>query len=131
MSIEERLDMKRDDRRHEDALARLSGRRKFTGCRECGGDFGMQGICREALAMMYYSQQYVRWHKEAGNSEYLFVVCRACNPEEIIPDGFTAMSADEVLAWLNPDPMSLDYAALAREPEAATAGEDSHESAEI
>lgn len=102
-----------DARDYESTQARLGGRGKFTGCRECGGGFGMHGICREALAMMYYSQKYVCWHKEKGNDEYLFVVCGTCNPDKIIPDGFTELTAQNVLDWLDRDPMQPDYAAQA------------------
>lgn len=87
---------------------RYADRLKFTGCPECRSDFGMQAIYREALAGMLYSIQYVRWHQEAGNDEYLFCVCGACNRDGVIPGGFTEMTADEVRAWLDRGPMASD-----------------------
>ena len=105
MERQEYMDTKPQDR--------YSGRRKFTGCRECGSNFGMHGFCRKVLAVMYYSVRYVCWHKETGNDEYLFCICEACNRDGVIPGGFTKITATEVQAWLNRNPMSPDYAALA------------------
>ena len=125
----ETADLQRREAMDTKPQDRYTGRRKFTMCRQCGSDFGMWGICREVLARMPYSAQYVRWHREAGNDEYLFCICAVCNQDGIIPpSGFTEMTADEVRAWLDADPMTPDYAALAAE-EPVTAGQDSRESA--
>ena len=119
--------LERDAHRHESALARYVS--KFTmRCRQCTSSDGMRSVCREMLAMMREGQIHIRWYEEQGNGEYLFYVCEDCKWARVIPSGLTEITADEVLTWLDRDPMAPDYAALAAE-EPVLASEDSRKSA--
>lgn len=125
----ENANLERDAIRHEDTLARLGGRGKFDWpCLECGSPDGMRSVHREILAMLSHNiMERLSWYREPGNDLVLYYSCWACNPDgKRTPNDWEPLSADEVLAWLNDDtdPMDPDYAALAAEPEAATAGED-------
>jgi len=118
MSVEQRLELERQDRDYESLVARLHGRRKFTGCHECGSPDGMQKVHRDTLMGMKSGQVAgLAWYAELGNDrEYLFYPCLICNP--IVPDIFEALSLADVLDWLDlpwlaRDPMAPDYEALA------------------
>ena len=134
MSVEERFDMERQYRDQE-TQSRWTGRREFEFCRECGRVDGMKAVHRDTLAEMpppvlgWIKNQQLWWWREPGNSEYLFYPCTTCNPDRIIPASF--VSVIDIQAWLDADSMAPGYAALAAEPEAATAGEDSRDSAGI
>lgn len=112
MSIDERLDLERDDRRHESTQARLGGGRlKFTCCPECGSDFGMHGVCREALAESSSTaiERFAPWYRDSDNDLLLYYPCLMCNRGgEHIPDWLEWMTEQDVLAWLNADPMAPD-----------------------
>ena len=133
MTIEQRLDLEREDRRRESTQARLGGRRKFAMCRRCGSNYGMQNVHRDTLAEMplptlnWIKSRKFGWYRELDNDEYLFYPCSTCNPGRVVPDGFMAMH--DIQAWLDRDPMALDYEALAAKPVAATAAEDSRAAA--
>ena len=115
MSTEERFDMERQYHDAESPLARLSGRLKSACCRECGSADGMKSAHRETLVgiprTIEGGEIVARWHRDPGNDEYLFHPCLSCNRDRIIPAGFILMTADEVLAWLDTDPMAPDYEA--------------------
>lgn len=134
MTIEQCLDLEREDRRHESIQAQLSGRRKFTCCHQCGGVDGMQAVHRETLIQLKVVtvvSKLAPWYSEPGNVEYLFCSCPHCNPVGRIPDGYEQILFIDILDWLqrDRDPMVPDYEALAAEPVAATAGQDSWDSA--
>ena len=122
-----------DAHRHESNLARLGGRRKFQFCYQCGSQDGMQAVRRETLEEMPRTREggeiLATWHREPGNDEYLFHSCLSCNRDKVVPAGYISMTADEVLNWLDRDPMAPDYAKLAAEPEPVSQIEDSRESA--
>lgn len=131
MTIEQQLDLERDDRRHESPVARLAGRLKSACCRQCGSADGMRAVHRDTMDSMpaealrlldtlYYA---------SGNSAYLFYACHCCNRDKIIPGGFSALGLDDMLCWINLGRPRPNCDALAREPEAATAGQDSRNSA--
>ena len=105
MSIEERLDLEREDRRHEGTLAQLGDRRKFTGCHQCGSIDGMQAVHRETLAELSAAVIALAapWYRVAGNSEYLFYVCPECNRDKIVPGGFEPLALVYVLRWISPN----------------------------
>lgn len=134
MSTEQRLDLEREDRRHESTQARLGGRRKFTGCRRCGTDHGMQAVHRETLTEMTDCEiealaPWYRYH-ESLTDEYLYYPCPRCNWPIVIPDDYTPVPTNDILTkWCIADPMQPDYAALAAEPEPVSQIEDSRESA--
>ena len=102
-------------------------------CRECGSNFGMYSICREALEWLPREsiERLAPWYKDPGNSWVLYCPCLACNWEfKHIPDSFEPVSVDTVLGWINENgPMAPDYAALAAEPEPVLASTDSRDSA--
>ena len=133
MTIEQRLDLEREDRRHEGTLARLAGRRKFTCCPICGSADGMDSVHRDT--MMLLNAEHIKllapWYLGYSDSEHLFHACDRCNRRGAIPTGFVRIRVADIPAWISDDadPMAPDYAALAAEPEAATAGQDSRESA--
>jgi len=155
MSIDECLDLEREDRDHESTQARYARRLKFACCPECGGNFGMRGVARDELAAMSILtiRLLAPLYREPGNSEYLFFTCRDCNKDKIIPDGFELIAGQSVLAWANeqrpmapdyaapttdlsqydwgedPREMEPDYAALAAEPEPVLASQVDRESA--
>lgn len=134
MSVRERLDLEREDRRHEGTLARLGGRFKFTCCRRCGRVDGMQPVHRNTLTEMTNREieMLASWYRydQSLTDDYLYYPCPRCNIPIVIPDDFIPVLTEEVLTdWRQKDSMEPDYAALAAEPEAATAGEDSRESA--
>ena len=129
MTIEQRLSLEQEDRRHEGTLAQLGDRHKFTGCRQCGSKDGMQAVYWKTLGKMSKaSSKLFDWHELPGRDEYLFYPCYFCNPDRNIPDGFVPLAVDEVLAWFD-DPLAPNYEALAAEPEAMLASLDSRESA--
>ena len=108
---------------HEDTLARLGGRRKFAGCRECGSMDGMQAVHHETLnsmpaeAFRLLDTLYYR----AGNSTYLFYACHHCNRDKVIPDDLSALGLDDILCWINIGRPRPGCAALAaEEPALAT-----------
>ena len=116
MTIKQRFDLERDDRRHESTQARLAGRLKSACCHRCGSEDGMKAVYRDT--MIQYGVVYSRsWHREPGQDGYLFYPCFHCNPDRNIPAGFIQMTPDEVLDWVNrnTNPMAPDYAALAAE----------------
>ena len=117
---EETAELAYDARDYESHLARLGGRLKFTGCRQCGSEDGMQAVYRETLvemwtpsALAWIKHQKLWWYREPGNDEYLFYPCSECNRDRIISDEFVSIC--DILAWLDRDPMQPDYAALAAE----------------
>lgn len=123
MSIEQRLNLERDDRRHESTQARLNGRLKSACCRQCGSTDGMQRVYRETIARMApYDVNRNRWYRGPDGDEYIFYPCENCNWARVIPNDFVLMTTDEVLTWCTIDPMSPDYAALAAEPQAGDGG---------
>ena len=129
MTIDQRLAMERNAHRHESHLARYVS--KFTmRCRQCMSSDGVRSVCREVLAMMREGRVHIRWYEEQGNDEYLFYACENCNWARMIPPGFIEITADEILTWLDRDPMAPDYAALATE-EPVLASEDSRDSARM
>lgn len=113
---EETAEMQRREAMETRPQDRYAGRRKFACCRQCGSVDGMRSVCREMLAEL--SETGIKllgpWHSELGNDEELFRPCRFCNPDRI-SDGYEPLSAKDVLAWLDRDPMAPDYAALAAE----------------
>jgi len=134
MSIDERLDLERDDRRHESTQARLGGRLKFEFCHWCGRPDGMKSVHRETLEVMEVAAiAPLAWYRERGNAEYLFYPCSECNRYWTIPDGFMLMLLGDVLEWRGTliDPMAPDYEALAAEPKPRSRITDSRESAGI
>ena len=136
MSIDEQLNMERQYRDQESNQARYAGRRKFHGCPECGSDFGMRSMEREIVTMLCPDAiaSLGPWYEEPDNDLVLYYPCFVCNYlGERIPDAWEKLETEEdVLEWCKqPDPMAPDYEALAAEPAAATASQDSHESAGI
>lgn len=127
MERQEAMDTKPQDR--------FAGRGKFTGCRECGSNFGMYSTGREALEWLPREaiERLAPWYKDLSNNWVLYCPCLACNRKgEHVPDGFELITVPNVLGWVNDeqhDPMAPDYVALAAEPETAMAGQDSRESA--
>lgn len=117
MSTEQRLDLEREDRRHESTQSRYAGRLKFTGCHECGGVDGMRSVHHDELQRFAtplsaaVTQLLMTLYSEPGNSEYLFYSCRYCNGDGIIPDSYEPMSLADVLYWINYSdvPMAPDY----------------------
>ena len=109
MSIEQRLDLEREDRQHESTLARLGGRLKFTGCPECGSDFGMYSASREEMAIFLPGaiERLAPWYKEADNDLVLYHECMFCNWRgcRSVPDGMEPVGIVTVLEWFNRDPM--------------------------
>lgn len=131
MSIEERFDMERQYRDQESDQARYAGRRKFNFCHRCGAIDGMQVIYHETMERMGVDEivSLTPWYSAPREPYYLFCACPRCNRDKVIPDGYKPMSIDGVLYWTgHAVSMAPDYATLA-EPEAATAGQDSRESA--
>jgi len=144
MSVEERLDLEREDHHHESTQARLGGRGKSAYCRQCKSNFRMQSVHRETLAKMTDAEIEALgpWYRcpESLTDEYLYYPCPACNWPVVITNDFASVPIDEVLGkWRtdcglpnwgeDPREMKPDYAALAAEPEAVTAGQDSRDSA--
>lgn len=131
MSVEERFDMERQYHDHESTHARLSGRRKFQLCRQCESVDGMQACHRDTLANLLRGELERLapiLHSMNSDSTSLFYACYCCNPDRILPSGYRPMTMDEVLDWLDRDPMAPDYEALAAE-EPVSQIEDSRESA--
>lgn len=92
---------------------RYAGRRKFTGCRECGSVDGMQAVHWKTLEKMSKASiELFNWHELLGRDEYLFYPCRFCNPNRNVPGDFVPLAIDEAMAWFD-DPMDPDYEALA------------------
>ncbi len=116
MTIDQRLDLERDDRDHESPQARLAGRGKYNFCHWCGRPDGMKSVHRETLAELsavtiaLMAPQY----SEPGNDEYLFHTCPECNRGEIVPEGYRCVPLAEI-TYADDNPMSPDYEALARE----------------
>ena len=127
----ENLRMEEAYRDQESNQARLAGRGKSACCRQCGSADGMRSVHRDSLGTARDAVWYGRWYEEQGNSEYLFYACETCNWTRLIPTNFEELSRDGVQDWLDrdTDPKAPDWAALAAEPGAATAGQDSRESA--
>lgn len=125
---------------YESTQARLADRGKYTGCRECGTDYGMQSVHRETLTVMtdHEIRLFAPWYRyrESLTDDYLYYPCPTCNRSVVcnqpivIPDDFVPVPTGDVLTkWRIANPMSPDYEALAAEPVAATAGQDSCDSA--
>jgi hypothetical protein len=120
----------------------FAGRGKFTGCRQCGNPDGMQAVHRETLMEMtdHEIRLLALWYRDRDSltDDYLYYPCPrcnrsiVCNQPIVIPDDYVPVPTNEVLTvWRIADPMAPDYAALAAEPEAVTAGQDSRENAGI
>ena len=118
--------MERQYRNQESNQARLGGRGKFTGCRECGSDFGMYSASREEMAefLPRAIEKLAPWYKEPDNDLVLYHECMFCNWRggQGVPDDLEPLNVTEVLAWFNRDPMAPDYAALASEDSRDSAG---------
>jgi hypothetical protein len=67
------------------------------------------------------------WFHLDWAQEYRYYICPRCNA--FTTGDFAPVPISDVLAWLNRDLMKPDYAALAAEPVAATAEQDSRDSA--
>jgi len=117
IELEQRLDLEREDRRHESTLARLGGRGKFTGCHQCMSPDGMRSVHQDTIARMDpYDINRNRWYRGPDGDERIFHQCWTCNWTRVIPEEFALMTLWEVLNWRdNADPMSPDYEALAAE----------------
>ena len=116
----ETADMMRLAAQDERPQDRYAGRGKFTGCRQCGSVDGMQAVHRERLAEMTDAEidALAPWYQycESLTDDYLYYPCPMCNWPIVISNDSVAVSRDEVLTtWLDRDPMTPDYAALARE----------------
>lgn len=103
MSVEERFDMERQYHDQESTPARYAGRRKFTGCSQCGSVDGMNSVHRETLAQLDAEVITLLspWYSAPEDGEYLFHACRRCNRQDIIPAGYVRIRG--VTAWLNGD----------------------------
>ena len=137
MSIEQRLNLERDDRCHESNQARYAGRLKLHGCPECGSDFGMFSATREQMAKFRPGavERFAPWYSETGNTLVLYYPCWVCNFDGKcpVPDSFELLTIADVVAWFNLpwfdcDPMTPDYEALAAEKPVSQIG-DSRDSA--
>lgn len=131
MSIDERFDLERQYHGQESNQAQYASRGKFNFCHQCGTDFGMQSTPADMLEMTDDEIEELAWYRDTAiaNDERLFYPCSQCNKDKIIPDGFVLMTIEGIMAWAISDLMAPDYAALAREPVAATAGLDSSDAA--
>ena len=113
---------------------RYSGRLKFTGCPECGSDFGMYSASREEMAVFLPRaiERLAPWYKEPGNDLVLYHECMFCNwrGSQGVPDDLEPLSVADVQTWRDRDPMAPDYAALAAE-EPVSQIRDSRDSAGI
>ena len=116
---EETAAMQRQEAMETRPQDRFSGRLKFTGCPECGSDFGMYSASREEMAIFLPGaiERLAPWYKETDNDLVLYHECMFCNwrGRRGVPDGFDLICIEAVIEWFNRDPMAPDYAALAHE----------------
>ena len=122
----ENAELAYDAHRHEGTLARYAGRRKFTGCPECGSTFGMFGATQEQIIEFLPGaiKRFAPWYKDPANDLVLYYPCWQCNfgSQYSVPDGFEPISVTNVLYWscsamidrLN-STLEPDYTALAAE----------------
>ena len=112
MSVEERFDLERQYRDQESALAHLGGRRKFTGCPECGSEDGMFSATREEMAEFLPGgiERLAPWHKEPGNDLVLYHECMFCNWRGCrgVPDDLEPVDIEAVLEWFNRDNAGME-----------------------
>lgn len=123
---EETAAMQRQEAMETRPQDRYARRGKFTGCPECGSDFGMHSALREEMAefMPGAIKRFAPWYKDSGNDLVLYYPCWRCNfgGDRPVPDGFEPISIADVLYWscsamvdLLDSALKPDYAALARE----------------
>ena len=124
---EETAAMQRQEWQDTGPQDRYAGSRlKFAwNCLECGSNDGMQAVCRETLEDM--AAVTIQWlagkYRQSGNTDKLFYPCHFCNPKRSVPDGLLSLTVAQVMKWLDRDPMTPDYDALAAEEPVSQTGD--------
>ena len=91
---------------------RYAGRGKFAWhCRECRSKDRMRGTDRETLKTLSREaiDAFAPWYEEPGNNLVVYYPCLYCNFDgKHIPDGWELLDVEDVLAWLNDDPLAIE-----------------------
>ncbi len=110
-SVEYHRDLYRDLDADTAAVARAA--RAESTCSECGSDFGMQSgwtrevllhIQRGGLLHLLLEQLFLEgttsFFRYQDDDHELYLTCYQCNPGDVVPDDFTSLTPEQVVAWL-------------------------------